>query len=138
VSNHAPHPRKIQPKPGKYALYIATPMVLAIFILIPFIRRMWKVDVDPSWGWYQAEVVETRIAIIGSFDRAYTSGGVVYQVQAHVRYQANGQTQDAWFPASKPSDDRLFLELWLSQHSGKAGVVRQNPRNPADVVFVLQ
>lgn len=138
MSNHAPHAKVIDPKSGKYAPYIAVPMVLALLIAIPFVRRLRNVNVDPGWLWYQAQVTETKIVIIGNHDPTYHGNGVDYQIRAHVLYQSNGQTHDIWVPVSKPSNDQLFLEFWLSQHSRRSGVIRQNPHNPSDMVFVFQ
>lgn len=77
------------------------------------------------------------MAIVGNGERLYHGGAIYYQVEAHVRYGTNGVPQDAWAPASKISDDKLFLEFWLAQRSKTSGVVWENPRNPADRVVVL-
>jgi hypothetical protein len=139
VSNHAARRARSEsrePNGGRYALYVALPLVAGFIIAISFITWLWNLSPTAGWPMFQAQILETRIAIIGSHERGY-QGAVDYRVEALVRFQSNGVTHDAWLPASKSSNDKLFLEFWLSQHSKKSALVLENPANPKDLFVIL-
>jgi len=62
---------------------------------------------------------------------------IVYQVEAHVAYERDGTTNNAWLPVPKQSTDKAFLEFWLSQKKSKTCTVRWALNNPTYTEVVL-
>ena len=60
-------------------------------------------------------VLQTRIDKI-DMPGALISSKQQYQIKAYVRYDNNGQTQEAWMPASDKLHSRLPLEVMLARN----------------------
>ena len=64
-------------------------------------------------------------------------GEIDYVVEARVRYNKDGNLQDAWIRASEVFTSHAEIEFWLSQKKSKLCIVRWNPRNPSLIRAVL-
>jgi hypothetical protein len=75
--------------------------------------------------------------VVNLIEQQYRPSIIVYQVEAHIIYERDGNQYNAWLPVSKQSTDKAFLEFWLSQKKSRTCTVRWPPRNPASVEAVL-
>jgi hypothetical protein len=93
-----------------------------LFVGIPVIRY--------PRGTTKGEVLETRIGLVSPRGRVVGVSGD-YQVEAHVRFEYKGKTQDRWVPASEPST-RPVLEARLADMPKSCEIywAPKDPTNP--------
>jgi hypothetical protein len=73
-------------------------------------------------------ILDSRIVVETTRDSPY-GGSIYYQVQAHVKYEIDGQPQDRWLAASDISRSRAFLAATLAAHPASCLVFWQ-PDHP--------
>jgi hypothetical protein len=138
MSNHAARPRP------KKLIYFGferddlAALILAFLIgLVLLVVHFGVKDSRMDWPSVTGEVLETRLKVVNLIEQQYRPSMIVYQVEAHIIYERDGNQYNAWLPVSKQSTDKAFLEFWLSQKKSRTCTVRWPPRNPASVEGVL-
>jgi hypothetical protein len=106
----------------------------AILAVIVFLYAATWPPAYSDWKQSPAHVVETRIVTVGVFDGgAYAgpSNHVLYRLESHVSYTANGKSYEEWLPASDNVANKQWLSFRLSRRTGNDAEVTWNPRDPA-------
>lgn len=116
---------------------IGVTSVLIAILAIPFYEHFVNKHYARDWPSVTGHVLETRIVTLGSEDRAYRPGEILYRVEAHVVYKVNGEQFDRWLPASDINSEKTYLQFWLSQKKNKLCIVHWNPDNPSDIEALL-
>jgi hypothetical protein len=98
-------------------------LILAV-VLTRFPRRNGYSDHTPVVG----NILETRIALADTGDTRF-GGYILYRIEAKVRYEYRGQTQERWMIASEAPETRDILEAKLAT-SPKTCQVSWSPDHP--------
>ncbi len=81
-------------------------------------------------------VLDTRVVVDHTGD-SLRGGFVYYRLEARVRYEAQGQTQDRWLVASKATTVRELLDAMVSKQPRK-GLVFWAPGHPEGAKCLLE
>ena len=125
-----------QPPPSivwwRLGLYAA---ILVISFAALFAIVNWVHSFPSNYETADGKILEIRKVVDGTRDSQY-GGRILYRVEAHVQYMANGQMQDRWLRAS---DDlaREGLELKLAAHPTKC-LVYWPPNRPENAKCSLK
>jgi hypothetical protein len=103
---------KADPAPDRYALLKLIAGVVAAIALICVGLWHWDGVIDNSFSVANGQLLDTRITVQGLKDSLY-GGRILYRIEAHVKYEFQGQPQDRWLPATGSTSDRAWLELEL-------------------------
>jgi hypothetical protein len=81
-------------------------------------------------------VLDTRVVV--DHTRESLRGGVIYyRLEAHVRYEFQGRTQDRWLVASKATTVRELLDAMVAKQPRK-GLVFWASNHPEDAKCLLE
>lgn len=128
------HVRLAKPGPASHRSYwpdFAIGGVLVVLIALYAVNQLWIVPQRTAYSYTYGSVTEARIVVTRTQES--TSGGrIYYQIQAHVRFDLNGQAQDRWLPASDETTAREFLTAQLTPQPTKCRVYWP-PDHPQDL-----
>jgi hypothetical protein len=93
-------------------------------------------SVSRNWPETSATLVETRVDVVGIVGSYLQGNRVVYQAQAHVRYNASGQPEEGWYPVLKQSSSLEELKYALTTKT--SAYVRWNPASPSQAHVDLE
>jgi hypothetical protein len=120
-------------EPSKPGLWIYVVVGEAILFLVAWIALppWWTRTIGNSSETATGHVLETRIATFGTRE-TYHGGRILYRIEALVRYDLHGKSQDRWMGASEVTSDRDLLALRLVKHPDSCDVywAPHHPENP--------
>ena len=111
-------------------ILVVTAAMLFVGLLFA-IGPYWSRFVEDTHVTAMGRILETRIAVRGTHQSQF-SGAIQYCIEAHVRYELNGQIQDRWMVASDVTSSRDILALRLVQQPKTCEVywAPHHPENP--------
>jgi hypothetical protein len=140
MSNHAAKPGEHRKKRETATTRID--LALSAFAIVSLlILGMWQLHSGgdrSEWPSATAQILDTRIAVVGITDSASRGSLIHYRAEAEVIYELGNTRHDAWVPASEVFISREELQFWLFLKDPKNCIVRWNPKNPDDIEAVLQ
>lgn len=110
--------------------------VLGVAAILIWRQHFYRASI-PNWPSAVGQVVGNRIVVVGTQERGYSSGAILYRAQVDVKYTRDGVQETQWFPVYRVDSSRAYLEFWLKSKKSKQCMIRWNPRNPEDVVVTL-
>lgn len=90
-----------------------------------------------AWPSVVGQVIGERITVVGTFDRMYQPGAILYQEEADVSYTRDGVHTTQWFPVGSVDSNRAYVKFWLDSHKSRQCILHWNPKNFKDVVVTL-
>ena len=127
--SHIRAPKPIPPTPRRRT-WIEWTLGAWVFVFIALLAFggwfFWSSD--QAYITADGAILETRIAVAYSRDSQY-GGHVYYRIEAHTRFDLDGNTQDRWLTASEVADSREFLSAKFDLQS-KACQVYWVPGRP--------
>jgi hypothetical protein len=138
MSNHAARPGQKKLRRAQIGWNIFGVIFFVVAVVFPLlVAHPWTKDERVNWPSVTGQVLETRIVVANQTEHQYQPGEVDYRVEARVTYERDGIQHNTWLPASKPVNDKGFLEFWLLQKKSKTCTVCWVPKNPSYVEAVL-